>query len=306
MENSLMNVKKFLFMIVLLPAMTLAELKLPAVFSDSMVLQQRNNVKIWGWTDADANVKIKASWMCFDKTVTANKDGEWLTFIKTPKASSDAYKIVISCGKDTISIEDVLIGEIWLASGQSNMGFPLYATENANEVVHSANYPQIRFFRVPIKTADQLQVNTEGKWEICMPKAASGFSGAAYYFAKELHERLGVPIGIVQSAVGGTPIEAWMDRETLTQKAPTMVASYDNFAQKWMNGGKEDYYKQLSEYEEKLKEAEQNGTEKPGKPKLPFGPEHNQHPCGLYNGMIYPFVNYTIKGFIWYQGEGNT
>ena len=170
-----MTFKKILFLILLIQTVAFAELQLPNVFSDNMILQQCTDAKIWGWTDANSSVNIQVPQISYSKTVKADKNGNWFAYIKTGKAAGDSLTIIVNSGEDTITINDILLGEVWFASGQSNMNFPLFATENAHQAVQSADYSAIRFFSIPVKTTDKLQIEVESKWQKCQPKEASGF-----------------------------------------------------------------------------------------------------------------------------------
>jgi sialate O-acetylesterase len=302
-----MKISKLLLLFAVFQLTALASLKLPGIYTDNMIIQQNSSAVFRGWADPGEIIRISSEPAGLQGVAAADTDGRWETKIKTPAADNMPMQITISSRNDRTVLHNVLLGEVWLASGQSNMNFPLFGVHNADAEVKAADFSNIRLFAVPQKTTDIPQKDIRGaEWMICNPQNASGFSAVGYYFAVNIHRELGVPVGIICSAVGGTPIEAWMDRPTLEREVPQLAEHYDTFAQKWRNGGKEIFYEQLNSYEENLKTADGQENDKPAKPRPPMGPEHMQHPCGLYNGMIEPVAGYTLRGFIWYQGEGNS
>lgn len=192
---------------------------LPPLFSDHAVLQQNSKAAIWGKAAPNTKIFIKGSWGKKTKTISDN-NGNWATKIKTPKAGGP-YQIVISNNKEKISLTDVMIGEVWLCSGQSNMQMPLKGflpkepIEGSEEAIQSANYPTIRMFTLKKNIGISPQENMEGEWSICSPKTAGDFSAAAFFFGRKLHQKLGIPIGLIHSSWGGTPAEAWTALEEL-------------------------------------------------------------------------------------------
>ncbi|WP_053977066.1 sialate O-acetylesterase [Mangrovimonas xylaniphaga] len=241
-----------------------ANISLPAIFSDHMVLQQNSNVKFWGWAAPDEEVVIRPSWTSEIYKVKANVQAQWEMNIQTPKAG-EGYFITIS-GYNTIEIKDVLIGEVWLCSGQSNMEMsPAWGIKNDDEVA-KANVPNIRFFRVTKTTSIYPQNNLPGKWEVCTSEIMKNNSAVAYFFAQQLQSKiLDTPVGLVVSAWGGTPIEAWTHEETILENPV-------------------------------LNDAAQKLTP------VPYGPVE---PARIFNAMIQPLVGYQLAGALWYQGEAN-
>lgn len=195
------------------------QLKLPPIFSNHTVLQQKTKVAIWGKAAPNTKVSIKGSWGKKAKTISDN-NGNWKTRIKTPKAGGP-YQIVISNNKETITLSDVMIGEVWLCSGQSNMEMPLKGNlpdepiEGSEAAIQSANYPKIRMFTLKHNIGISPQENMEGEWSVCSPETASDFSAAAFFFGRKLHQTLDVPIGLIHSSWGGTPAESWTALEEL-------------------------------------------------------------------------------------------
>ncbi|WP_053991043.1 sialate O-acetylesterase [Mangrovimonas sp. TPBH4] len=241
-----------------------ANISLPAIFSDHMVLQQNANVKFWGWAAPDEEVVIQPSWTSEVYKVKANVQAQWEMDIQTPKAG-EGHSIKI-LGYNSIEIKDVLIGEVWLCSGQSNMEMsPAWGIKNNDEVA-KANVPNLRFFRVTKTTSIYPQNNLPGTWEVCTPETMKNNSAVGYFFAQQLQRELpDTPVGLVVSAWGGTPIEAWTPEATIFE-SPVLNAA----AQKL--------------------EA------------VPYGPIE---PGRIFNAMIQPLVGYQLTGALWYQGEAN-
>lgn len=244
---------------------TNGNISLPEIFSDNMVLQQKSDIKIWGWGKANEKLILKADWLTEEITTTANPYGKWSLIIKTPEAGGP-YNIILK-GHNQVILKNVLIGEVWLCSGQSNMEWTAeQGINNAEEEIKNANYPDIRFFSVYHSSAEYPQYHITGKWTDCNPETMRNFSALAYLFAKNLHQALGVPVGVINSSWGGTPAETWMSEDVIK---------------------KNDFL------------AEASLKHKP----LPWGPIE---PGRLYNSMIFPLIPFRIAGVIWYQGESNT
>ncbi|MDR2815450.1 MAG: sialate O-acetylesterase [Proteiniphilum sp.] len=242
---------------------------LPEILSDGMVLQQNSKVNIWGKAERGKTVEVKPCWSETAVRATADDKGNWLAVIETPEASFTPRTITVSDGEE-VTLKDILIGEVWLASGQSNMEMPLQGFRNnpimsANETIaFSGQYPAIRFVTISKTQSFEPQESVEGRWQVCNPANSPGFSATAFFFAETLHKAMNVPVGIVVSAWGGSKVEAWTDRETL-KSYPDVDLS-------------EDAVNKLS----------------------PAG-----RPLLMYNAMIHPIAKYVVKGFIWYQGESN-
>lgn len=261
--------------------------RLPAVISNNMVLQQQSDVALWGWAKPNEEVTIVGSWNPDGEMHTrADKEGKWNVRIKTPKAGG-RHSLVFA-GENTITVENVLVGEVWFCSGQSNMNFPVYAVENAEEELARADHPEIRVFKVARKVAGEPQDDCNGRWIECSPESVREFSAVAYFFGRELNMKLRVSIGLVQSSWGGTAVESWMPREILEadEKFVPVLKRFE---------------RDEKSYAERLDTHEKNPEGKP-----PIDPQRDPNrPAGLYNGMVAPVIPFTIKGFIWYQGESN-
>jgi sialate O-acetylesterase len=244
------------------------QVKLPAFFSNGMVLQQQSNAAVWGWAKPGASVKVSSSWNKKTYTITTDDKGKWKLNIATPTAGGP-YSLTISDGKP-VTIKDILIGEVWLCSGQSNMEMPMKGfmgqpVLNSNDAVFNSANNNIRLYTVPRSVERRVQDSSKySDWKPAAPETVSNFSATAYYFGKLLYEQLHVPIGLVNISYGGSPVEAFMDEQSL-QAFP------------------------------EIKIPAKNDTAK----------LTNRAATVLYNGMLHPFLGYTIKGCIWYQGESN-
>lgn len=257
--------KKILFILLVILANTgFASIWTPSIITDGMVLQQNDTVTIWGWTTQTIEpITVTGSWN--NASVTEKTfQGKWTVRLATPKAGGP-YTISIK-GHEEIIISDVLIGEVWLASGQSNMEWNAsLGFNNAKEEVAKANYPNIRLFHIPKHQAETPQQDTPGEWEECTSESMETFSATAYFFARNLHQQLDVPIGIINSSWGGTPAEVWLDENVVNEDAELLEAQKVLIDNDW----------------------------------------HSFKPGTMYNGMIVPLIPFKIAGAIWYQGESN-
>lgn len=242
-----------------------AEVRLPAIFGDHMVLQQHTSAKIWGWGNPMEEITLSSSWDGASYTAEADSYGNWSINLQTP-AAGGPYEISIK-GNNTLKIGDILIGEVWLGSGQSNMEWSAsHGFDNAEQEVAKASHGEIRFFQVGKRSADSPQLDLEGRWEVCTPESMRQFSAIGYFFARELQETLDIPVGIINSSWGGTPAETWINPMVI-RNDPVLEAAAKKI-----------------------------------KP-MPWCPEG---PGQTYNSMIAPIIPYPIAGVIWYQGETNT
>jgi sialate O-acetylesterase len=191
--------------VLLVQSSALADVKLPALFADHMVLQRDMKVPVWGW--AEAGEKVTVSFGDQTKTATADKDGKWTVRLDELKAGGP-YTLTVK-GANTLEVKDVLVGEVWLCSGQSNMAMRVGSCVNAKDEAAAAKFPKIRMFRVASGGSATPKQDCAGSWQMCSPQTVGGFSATGYFFGRELHKELGVPIGLINSSVGGTPIEAW-------------------------------------------------------------------------------------------------
>lgn len=266
-----------LFLLLFINLVAGAQVTLPPFFNCNMVLQQGMPIPVWGWASPGEKVSVTFN----NKTVTTKtgKDGKWKVTLHAMNYGGP-HNMVIK-GKNLRTIENILIGEVWVCSGQSNMAFNLSSALNAEAEINTSNYPEIRLFTVNKRISQTPQENLEdGAWWECSPISSPQFSAVAYFFGRELYHKLKVPIGLINTSWGGTVAETWTSPET--------IAKNPDFAPMLEKLKKLD----LQEYSKSL---EPSGAK--------LGP--NSFPTLLYNGMINPLIPYGIKGAIWYQGEGN-
>lgn len=295
----------------LLPVLLSAKITLPALFQDHLVLQQNGRVSIWGWQSSGSEITIKPSWGK-GILIKPKADGSWQAAINTLKAGS-GYALTISDKEETITLSDIAFGEVWLCSGQSNMNFPLGKFDrwrsgviNYEKEIAAADHPEIRFFTVEKQVARTPQKDCKGSWQICIPQTAASFSAVAYYFAKEIQKELGVPVGIIHSSWGGTPVEAWTKEEILASDK-NFQPILERFKKHTADTAKAkaDYKAATQDWKQKKAENKLTGIDFVQGPREPLTADGNKSPANLYNAMIAPLVPYTIKGALWYQGESN-
>jgi len=284
-----------------------AVIKLPAIFSHGMVLQQKSSVNLWGWADPGEKILIASSWANSKSiTTTADASGKWKTQLQTPGAGGP-YTITFK-GKNSIEIKDVLLGEVWVCSGQSNMVFSLKGAYHATEEIAAANFPSIRYFSVKRQYGSEEFDDCQGsEWVKTSPQTAGGFSAVAYFFAKKIYEELHVPVGLVYAAWGGTPAEAWTPASAF-QNDHVLQVYIERWKKMLVTVGEDStvYHKALDEWEQKRKTADSNTIKKPQEPAtLVWYNRLYREPSALFNGMINPVIPYSIKGVLWYQGESN-
>ncbi len=286
------------------PPPSRADVRLPAVIGDNMVLQGGASVSFWGWADPNEEIEVRMSWSDAVAQMQADEDGTWALRMAAPDFGGP-YEMTFK-GKNTIDLKNILVGEAWVCSGQSNMQWTVQNSANAEQEIAAARYPKIRLFSVARKVADSPQADCEGQWVECSPETIPGFSAVAYFFGRRLHKDLDSPVGLIHTSWGGTPAEAWASARTLKDnpefepilnRYEDAVANYPRALVK--------YREDVQKWEEAAEKAKAEGTRAPQRPRAPFGPGHPHSPSGLYNAMIAPLIPYTIKGAIWYQGESN-
>ena len=283
-----------------------AELKLPALFSDSMVLQRDQPVKVWGWATAGSEVTVTISGQ--QQKASADASGQWKLKL-TAMPAGGPHVMSVTDGSDTVSVKDVLIGEVWLCSGQSNMAMTVNRVKDAETEMAAANFPQIRMFKEASSHAREPQQICSGSWAVCSPQTVGGFSATAYFFGRRLQQELNVPIGLINSSVGGTSIESWtsMDSQLASPAIqPRLDAWKSDDAAFDADKAKAQYEKAMERWKTAAATAKTGGKQAPRKPQLAVRPrEDRNYPSNLFNGKIHPLVGYTLRGAIWYQGENN-
>jgi sialate O-acetylesterase len=291
--------------IVVLAVSAKAAIRLPSVIGSNMVLQQQFEAPVWGWAEPGQTVCVRASWLWTHREATAGDNGGWQVVLPTP-AGGGPYHITISDSDGATVLENILIGEVWVCSGQSNMQWTVGSSNNSEEEIANAKYPDIRLFYVTRKIAETPQDDCVGLWQECSPETVPGFSAVAYFFGRQIHKELKVPVGLIHTSWGGTPAEAWTRREILAANVDfkPILERYQQAVDKWEQI-QADYQKRVEEWKEASAKAKAEGTKAPGQPGQPYGPGHPHSPAGLYNAMIAPLIPYGIQGVIWYQGESN-
>jgi sialate O-acetylesterase len=282
-----------------------ADVQLNGLFSDGAVLQQSKPIPVWGSAAEGEKVTVQLEGQ---KVSTLAKDGRWLVHLKPLKAGGPFTMTVQA--NNTVSVTNILVGEVWLCSGQSNMEFPLSRAANAEEAIAASADSQLRLFTVPRASTDAPKTEITGSWKESGPNTAANFSAVAWFFGRDLRKARGMPIGLIHSSVGGTPAEAWTSRATLVAEPElnTILTRYDETIKKFdPEKAKATHEQALQKYREAAALAQSEGRTPPRAPRAPQDPSHSlTRPCGLYNAMIAPLQPYAIAGAIWYQGEANS
>ena len=293
-----------------------ADVKLPFIFANNMVLQRGIEIPVWGWADKGEEVTVNFAGQTL-KTITADENGKWMVKLDPMPVNKNPQSLTIS-GKNTITISNVLVGDVWICSGQSNMGFGLVDCLDSKKEMTNANYPLIRtivlnanYTTWPIEHYRKGPGRWYGKWHECNPKTARSFSAAAYFFAREIFNETGIPVGLITTSFGGSKIEAWIPFEGY-KKTPELKNIFDKVKEQYPNTpeGKitfQEYIKNMKKWMKAAEVTVNKGNFPKLPPKLPGipGKGAHQYPTLLYNAMINPIKPYAIKGAIWYQGEAN-
>lgn len=279
-----------------------AEVKLPAIISDHMLIQQQMPVRIWGKAAAGEKIAVQLNGKYV--TTTADSSGAWEAFLP-PMTAGGPYEMNIQ-GANQIIVNDVLVGEVWVGSGQSNMELPMTRVKDADAEIAAANFPQIRLFTVKKKVSDTPLDDVEGEWSLCTPESTKNFSAVGYFFSRYIHQNRHVPVGFIHSSWGGTPAQSWTTHPVL-EANPLLKPILEEWDQTLAAypAADEKYQKQVADYKAKAKVAKAEGKPAPTAPRPPVGPGHPNTPAGLWNGMIAPITPYAIRGVLWYQGEAN-
>ena len=301
-----------------LPAVStaLADIRLSPLFSDGAVLQRGREVPIWGVADPGESVAVRMNGK--EAAGTADGSGRWS--VKLPAQDAGGPFDLTVQGKNTIVLHDIVVGEVWVASGQSNMKFPLVTLTpadpvygpQAKEVIAAANDPMLRMFNVgasvsPDKLADDIGLPV-GKWQSATPENAGAFSAVAYYFATEIRKALNVPVGIINSSIGGTPAETWTSQTVVASlpECKPILEKWEKVIEAFPAETKNYQEKTLPEWKAAAEKAKAESQPPPRRIYPPMGPNHFARPSTLFNGMIAPLIPYGIQGVIWYQGEANS
>lgn len=270
-------------------AQVAADVELPNIFTDHMVLQRGQANKVWGRAEPQEEVTVTIADQSHD--ATADAQGAWSVMLE-PLQAVGPHELIVS-GINEIVVRDVLVGEVWLCSGQSNMEWKLQYTYNSDLVAAAANFPQIRMIGYPnVGRQEPVWTHPDSKWQVCSPKTVNGFSAVGYFFGRQLHQTLDVPIGLVNDAWGGSACEAWIDRDKLAADE-----QYAGLLKRWSNTEQR--------LEAILAKEELTEQERKQRGQLRGQMRGNQRPGNIYNGVLKSHLGYGIRGAIWYQGESN-
>lgn len=294
------------FALCLLPALSRAELKLPAIIGDHMVLQQKQANPIWGWDAPGTEVTV--SFAGQEKKATAGDDGKWTVKLDPLEANADPATLKIE-GSSSRVVKDVLVGEVWMCSGQSNMGWTVSGDWKWQVESLASNHPNLRLITVPRVGTQELQDDFNGSWTAATPESCRSFSAVGFFYGRYLHEILGIPVGLINNAWGGSAAEAWVRRESL-EEDPRFARLIESWVarEKQLQSAEEKarYEKALEAWKAKAEEAKAAG--KPA-PRRPASPDQllsgNARPGNIFAGVVHPTLGYGMKGVIWYQGESN-
>jgi len=287
---------------------TAHDVHIAGIFSDNMVIQRNKKVPVWGW--CYPNEKVELVFNGQKLQTVADKTGKWKVVLQ-PMKTGGPFEMIID-GKSSMVLRNIMIGEVWLCSGQSNMEMPVRGwperhgqlVKDSKQTIANANFPNIRLFTVKRKVSLYPQANCKGNWQVCTPNTAKDFSATAFFFGRKISKELeGVPIGLIVSCWGGTPAESWTKAEAL-EKIPEMKGKLNyvkNYNTIYANLIK-DYKLKFNDWKQKRRTKIKNIAKKPQKPK----PLNSKNATVLYNGMIAPLLPFAIRGVIWYQGEANS
>ena len=283
-----------------------AELKLPAIISDHMVLQQKQANPIWGWDTAGTKISVTFSGQT--KTAEADADGKWTVRLDAVPANAQPQTLVIE-GTTKREIQDVLVGEVWMCSGQSNMGFQLKEDWNGDLEALASKLPNLRLIKVPQVGTQESKTDFNGAWKASVQDSAAGFSAVGLLFGRYLHEILEVPVGLIDNSWGGSAAEAWVRRSSLESDS-RFALLMENTAKKEADlqsqKAEDDYAAAVEKHNAAVETAKAEGKPAPRAPQSPKSwLTGNQRPGNIFNGIVHPTLGYGLKGVIWYQGESN-
>lgn len=268
-----------------------------SIFGDSMVLQRDQPIRVWGWTVPNQQVEITLG----ETSQQAVADSEGRFDLKLDAMPAGGPHQMVVQADEKIVFEDVLIGEVWLCSGQSNMAWPVSNSNDADLEALAAKFPNIRLISVPQVGTQEPQNDFDGQWQSCSPETVKDFSAVGYFFGRQLHQTLDVPIGLIDNAWGGSAAEAWVRRDRLEADK-----TYEDLLEKWEQiESNYDHEQAMAQWRERVRAWEEN--RRGSRPRPPRNQLAGQHrPANLYNGVLRPILGYTIAGVIWYQGESNS
>ncbi len=281
-----------------------AEVTLSGMFTSNMVLQRGLELPIWGGAAPGEQVTVSTCGQ--EQSTVAGDDGKWMVRLD-PIEMAGPFTVTVT-GDNEIVLENVIMGDVWICSGQSNMVWAVCNSVNGAEEVAAADYPMIRLCQVTRTTSIEPTDQITASWQPCSPATVGGFSAIGYFFGRDVHLVTGVPIGLISANWDATPVEAWTSAEKLAEYPAIAGPLYERW-QGYIDAYPAALEKYQSEtipaWEKQVAEAREAGTTPPVRPRAPVGPEAPTRPSNLFNAMIYPIIPYAIKGAIWYQGESN-
>jgi len=274
-----------------------AGLKLPALVGDHMVLQRDLANPVWGWADPGADIAVAIAGQTH--AAKADEEGRWRVVLDPMAGSNHALRLTIVSKSERIVLSNVVVGEVWICSGQSNMQWSTGQSDDPDLETAAANFPNIRLITVPQVGTQEKQADFAGQWEICTPETVGDFSGVGYFFGRQLHQILGVPIGLIDNSWGGSSAEAWVSREVMEADP-----RFRTVMEEWKNTEATfDFEKAMAAWKVKADEAKAAGKPAPRAPTNVLAGQHR--PGNLWAGVLHPTIGYGIRGAIWYQGESN-
>ncbi len=280
-----------------------ADVGLPAIFGTHMVLQRDMNDRVWGW--AEPGEKVTVTIATQSKSTETGADGRWSVTLD-PLPAGGPHTLTVK-GKNIITFEDVLVGEVWICSGQSNMQWAVGQSNDADLEAATAKFPNIRFISVPQVGTQEPQRDFKGSWQACSPATVKELSGVGYFFGRQLYQTIDVPIGLIDNAWGGSACEAWIEPKILAADEfyKPLMTNWERIVVN-VAKAKEEFPAKLKEWEEAVAKAKAEGKTEPRKPQAPDGQLNgNSRPGNIYFGVLKPTIGYGIRGTIWYQGESN-
>jgi sialate O-acetylesterase len=291
------------FLLLFCSASAFAEVKLAAIFNDGMVLQRDKPIPVWGKADAGETVSARLGPQ--EKKTTADNEGKWRVDLDPLPANYKPSVLTIT-GKNTIEVKNVLVGEVWVCAGQSNMAFKLGESLNGKETAANSNYPTMRVFAPAHRLATTKGQDVAGKWVTVTPETAASITAVGFYFARDLTEKLKVPIGLIDTSWGSTAAEAWTPVEYLAAKEE--LRSTIEIMKVWEKERetvRTKYHQQLEEWRKESEKAKAENRQPPERPIAPDAIRPERAAGILYNSLIEPLIPYAFRGVIWYQGENN-
>jgi len=279
------------------------DVKVPAIFGPHMVLQRDQKDRVWGWAEPGEEVTVKIGGQSHATKAGAN--GSWQVVLD-PMPAGGPHTLSIQ-GKNTLQLDDVLVGEVWICSGQSNMQMSVAGAKDADLEIATARYPGIRLITVPNFGTQEPQTDFKGQWQPCRPETAAQFSAVGYFFGRRLHQTLDVPVGLIDDSWGGSACEAWIRRDVLAAdpKYAPMLKRWEELEKNFPRA-KAEYESKRADWKRAVEKAKAEGQKPPPEPSNPEDLMHgNFRPGNIYNGVLKPTIGYGIRGVIWYQGESN-